>query len=156
MTVDYCNLLSTEREYRILLDIVWSHNKSSSYPTLHCCQTVNARNTRNQFSALYSKSESDISDYRSAEEKSPNRTEDHPHPKALTPKENEFDLLASSTIIEGVEPLEPIPETTLWNINQKLWTKPPTWTQNWNGNWRQKWICQIEPPHGLWWEPRQI
>ena len=68
---------------------------------------------RNQFSALYSKLESDISDYRSAEEKSPNQTEDHLQPKALTPKENEFDPLASSTIIEGVDPLEPIPETTL-------------------------------------------
>ena len=65
---------------------------------------------RNRFSALYSESESDISDNHSAEEKSPNRTEDHLQPEALTPEENEFDPLASLTIIEGVEPLEPRPE----------------------------------------------
>ena len=65
---------------------------------------------RNQFSALYSKSESDISDYCSAEEKLLNRTEDHPHPEALIPKKNELDPLAFSTIIKGVEPLEPQPE----------------------------------------------
>ena len=65
---------------------------------------------RNRFSALYSESESDISDYCSAEEKSPNQTEDHPYPEALTPEEDEFNPLASSTIIEGVEPLEPQPE----------------------------------------------
>ena len=68
---------------------------------------------KNWFSALYSKSESNISDYCSAEEKSPNWTEDHLHPEALTPKENEFNPLASSTIIEGVEPLEPWPENWL-------------------------------------------
>ena len=35
---------------------------------------------------------------------------DHLQPKALTPEEDEFNPLASSTIIEGVEPLEPRPE----------------------------------------------
>ena len=70
---------------------------------------------RNQFSALYSDSESENSDYHSTEERSLNQTEDHPQPKALTPEEDKFDPLASSTIIEGVEPLKPIPETTLQN-----------------------------------------
>ena len=93
---------------------------------------------RNWFSALYSKSESDISDYRSAEEKSPNRTEDYSHPEALTP--DEFDLLASLTIIEGVEPLEPLLEnrpnpfqrliseilTTNRNSERNHWPEPRT------------------------------
>ena len=107
---------------------------------LHCCQTVNTRNTR-RFSALYSKSESDISDYHSAEEKSPNRTEDHLQPEALTPKENEFDLLTSSTIIKGVEPLQPQPENRpnpfqrllseilIRNSKQTHWLEPKTETK---------------------------
>ena len=79
----------------------------------------NTTTRRNQFSALYSKSESNISDYHSAEEKSLNRTEDHLYPEALTPKEDEFDPLASLTIIKGVEPLEPQPENQL-NPFQRL------------------------------------
>ena len=126
MTVDYCDLLSTKHEYRLLLDIVQSHNKSSSYPTLNCCQTVNTRNTRNhdiqkkpilcslqwiQIRILWLP--------QSTEERSLNWTEDHSQPKALTPEEDEFDPLASLTIIEGVEPLEPRPE--YWpNLFQRL------------------------------------
>ena len=62
---------------------------------------------RNQFSALYSESESENSDYHSTEEKSLNQTEDHLELEALSPEEDKFDPLASSTIIEGVELLKP-------------------------------------------------
>ena len=74
---------------------------------------------RNQFSALYSESKSENSDYHSTEEKSLNQTEDHLQPEALTPEEDKFDPLASSTIIKGVEPLEPRPEHQP-NLFQKL------------------------------------
>ena len=122
MTVDYCNLLSTERKYRLLLEVV-----TKVLATQHC--TVDKQSTpetpettttrRNRFSALYSKSESNISDYHSAKEKSPNRTEDRPHPEVLTPEEDKFNPLASPTIIKGVKPLQPQPENQL-NPFQKL------------------------------------
>ena len=76
--------------------------------TLETPETTTSR--RNWFSALYSESESENSDYHSTEERSPNQTEDHLQPEALTPEDDEFDPLTSSTIIEGVEPLEPRPE----------------------------------------------
>ena len=95
---------------------------------------------RNWFSALYSKSKSENSDYHSTEERSLNRTEDYLQPKALTPDEDKFDPLASSAIIKGVEPLEPRPEhrpnpfqrllseilTRKRNSKQKPQTKPET------------------------------
>ena len=64
---------------------------------------------RNRFSTLYSESKSENSDYHSTEERSPNQTEDHPQPEALTPEEDKFDPPACSTIIKGVEPLESRP-----------------------------------------------
>ena len=73
--------------------------------TLETQETTTSR--RNQFSALYSKSKSENSDYHSTEERSPNQAKDHLQLKALTPEEDEFDPLTSSTIIKGVKPLEP-------------------------------------------------
>ena len=89
---------------------------------------------RNQFSALYSESKSENSDYHSTEERSLNRTEDHPQPEALTPEEDEFDPLASSTIIEGVEPLKPRP-----NPFQRLLSEILARKRN------SEWKPQIEP-----------
>ena len=92
---------------------------------LHHYLTVNNQTTwtmtspkrsRNRFSAFYIESDPETEwsgglEYLSAEE----QTKDHPQPKALYKSDSEseeLDLLASSTIIEGIEPLEPRP----WNI----------------------------------------
>ena len=125
MTVDYCNLFSTECEYRLLLDIVWSHNKSSSYPTLHCCQTVNTKNIRNHDNQkeliLCSLQWIRIWHLWLSQCRGEIMEPNWGSPATWSPHtwRNKFDPLASLTIIEGVEPLEPQPEN--WpNPFQKL------------------------------------
>ena len=96
---------------------------------LHCYLTVNnqttwntmnPRRSRNRFSAFYIESDPETEQSGGSEYLSANEwTEDHLQPKALYKSDSEseeLDPLASSTIIKGVEPLEPRP----WNITNLI------------------------------------
>ena len=168
MTGDYCELLSTEHEYRLLLDIVWSCNKSSSYPTLHCCQTVNTRNTRNndiqKKLILCSLQQIRIKKlwlphYRGKitelNQKSPTTQSPHPRRRQIWPTcFLNYHRRSRATQTQTRTLTKPVPETTLWNPHQKKKFQTKTSTRNriQNGHWWEKWICQIKPAKSLWWK----
>ena len=168
MTVDYWDLLSTKYEYRLLLDIVWSHNKSSSCPTLHCCQTVNTRNTRNhniqKKPILCSLQQIRIRklwlpQYRGKITK-PNQglpATQSPHPRRRQIQPTcflNYCWRSRTTWTQTRTLTKPISGTTLWNPCQKK--KFQTRNRNWNDHQQEKWICQIKPVKGLQWKLRQI
>ena len=158
MTVDYCNLLSTKCEYRLLLDIVWSHNKSSSYPMLHCCQTVNTRNTRNhdvqKKLILCSLQWIEIRklwppQYR-GEITEPNwgsPATRSPHPRRRWSRSTcflDYHWRSRTTQTQTRTLTKPISETTLWSSHQEKKFQMKTSTRNRNGHWWEKWICQTK------------
>ena len=75
---------------------------------------MNPRRSRNKFSAFYIESDPETEQSRGSEYlRAKEQTEDHPQPEALYKSDSEsedLDPLASSTIIEGVKPLEPRPQ----------------------------------------------
>ena len=137
-------------------------NKSSSSPTLHCCQTVNTRNTRNldiqkklilcslhqiQIRKLW------LPQYRGKitelNQGSPATWSPHPWSRQIRPTcFLDYHQRSKTTQTQTRTLTKPIPETTLWNPHQKKKFQMKTSTRNkiWNGHWQENGSVKLNLP----------